>query len=305
MAGKSRAHLWGAHVVAWLLKKLGKWSDGSRTRLGQGLTFLATRLAKRRMHIARTNLRLCFPDWRAEQIEEVAQQQMRLFVQSAVDRSRFWFGPSSVFTDNITQIDRAYYDDALAKNVPIIVLAPHFVGLDAGGVCLNAEREMVTMYQKQSNPVFDQLMLEGRGRSGMAHLYSRHDGVRQLFKLLKKNYPLYYLPDMDFGRKDSIFSEFFGQTAATLTALPKLAGLTQALIVPCVTRIDTEALARGQTKYIMQFYPAWVGYPQGSEEEAVRQMNQFIEERITEDPAQYLWMHKRFKTRPEGMAGVY
>ena len=166
MAGKSRAHLWGAHVVAWSLKKLGKWSDGSRTHLGQGLTFLAMRLAKRRMHIARTNLRLCFPDWRAEQIEEVAQQQMRLFVQSAVDRSRFWFGPSSVFTDNITQIDRAYYDDALAKNMPIIVLAPHFVGLDVGGVCLNAEREMVTMYQKQSNPVFDQLMLEGRGRSG-------------------------------------------------------------------------------------------------------------------------------------------
>ena len=305
MASKSRAHLWGAHVVAWSLKKLGTWSDGGRTRLGQGLTFLATRLAKRRMHIARTNLRLCFPDWTAEQIDEVAQQQMRLFVQSAVDRSRFWFGPLSVFTDNITQIDRVYYDEALAKNAPIIVLAPHFVGLDVGGVCLNAEREMVTMYQKQSNPVFDQLMLEGRGRSGMAHLYSRHDGVRQLFKLLKKNYPLYYLPDMDFGRKDSIFSEFFGQTAATLTALPKLASLTQALIVPCVTRIDKDALARGQTRYIMQFYPAWQGYPQGSEEQAVRQMNQFIEERIIEDPAQYLWMHKRFKTRPEGVESVY
>ena len=305
MASKSRAHLWGAHVVAWSLKKLGKWSDGSRTRLGQGLTFLATRLAKRRMHIARTNLRLCFPDWTAEQIDEVAQQQMRLFVQSAVDRSRFWFGPLSVFTNNITQIDRTYYDEALAKNMPIIVLAPHFVGLDVGGVCLNAEREMVTMYQKQSNPVFDRLILEGRGRSGMAHLYSRDDGVRHLVKLLKKNYPLYYLPDMDFGRKDSIFSEFFGQTAATLTALPKLASLTQALIVPCVTRIDKDALAHGQTRYTMQFYPAWQGYPQGSEEQAVRQMNQFIEERIMEDPAQYLWMHKRFKTRPEGVASVY
>ena len=305
MASKSRAHLWGAHVVAWSLKKLGKWSDGSRTRLGQGLTFLATRLAKRRMHIARTNLRLCFPDWTAEQIDEVAQQQMRFFVQSAVDRSRFWFGPLSVFTNNITQIDRTYYDEALAKNMPIIVLAPHFVGLDVGGVCLNAEREMVTMYQKQSNPVFDRLILEGRGRSGMAHLYSRDDGVRHLVKLLKKNYPLYYLPDMDFGRKDSIFSEFFGQTAATLTALPKLASLTQALIVPCVTRIDKDALAHGQTRYTMQFYPAWQGYPQGSEEQAVRQMNQFIEERIMEDPAQYLWMHKRFKTRPEGVASVY
>ena len=136
-------------------------------------------------------------------------------------------------------------------------------------------------------------------------MYSRHDGARKLVKLLRDNIPLYYLPDMDFGRKDSIFSEFFGQPAATLTALPKLAGLTQALIVPCITRIDKDAFARGQTRYITQFYPAWDGYPQGSEEEAVLKMNQFIEARIIEDPAQYLWMHKRFKTRPEGMVGVY
>ena len=100
---------------------------------------------------------------------------------------------------------------------------------------------------------------------------------------------------------------FFGQEAATLTALPKLANLTQALIVPCITRIDPESMKRGKTRYIMQYYPAWDGYPDsvGNEAQAVRFMNAFIEARIVEDPAQYLWMHKRFKTRPEGVAGVY
>ena len=298
---------WGAHMASWLLKSMAHWPDGLRYQLGRGLAFLATRFAKSRMHIARTNLRLCFPNWSDEQIESVTQAQMRYFTQALVDRSLFWFGRKEALFSHIQPRDEHHLHEALAQNRPIIMLAPHFVGLDAGGVRFNAEYPAVSMYQRQSNPVFDQLMLEGRNRSGQAYLYSRQDGVRKLIKLLRDNIPLYYLPDMDFGRKDAIFSTFFGQEAATLTALPKLANLTQALIVPCVTRIDPESMKQGKTRYIMQYYPAWDGYPDsvGDEAQAVRFMNEFIEARISEDPAQYLWMHKRFKTRPEGMAGVY
>ncbi len=298
---------WGAHLAAWLMKSMAGWSDGVRFQTGRGLAFLARRLAKRRMHIARTNLRLCFPDWSQEQVEQITQQQMRYFTQALVDRSLFWFGRKEALFSHIQTRDEQYLHAALAQNRPMIILAPHFVGLDAGGVRFNADHPTVSMYQRQSNPVFDQLMLEGRNRSGQAYLYSRHDGVRKLIKLLRENIPLYYLPDMDFGRKDAIFAPFFGQEAATLTALPKLANLTQALIVPCVTRIDPDSMQRGKTRYIMQYYPAWDGYPDsvGDEAQAVRFMNAFIEARINEDPAQYLWMHKRFKTRPEGVAGVY
>ena len=298
---------WGAHLAAWLMKSMAGWSDGVRFQTGRGLAFLARRLAKRRMHIARTNLRLCFPDWSQEQVEQITQQQMRYFTQALVDRSLFWFGRKEALFSHIQTRDEQYLHAALAQNRPMIILAPHFVGLDAGGVRFNADHPTVSMYQRQSNPVFDQLMLEGRNRSGQAYLYSRHDGVRKLIKLLRENIPLYYLPDMDFGRKDAIFAPFFGQEAATLTALPKLANLTQALIVPCVTRIDPESMQCGKTRYVMQYYPAWDGYPDsvGDEAQAVRFMNEFIEARISEDPAQYLWMHKRFKTRPEGVAGVY
>lgn len=305
MANKSKWHIWSAQWAVRALKNMANWSDAARYRVGTSLAWLASKFAKRRMNIARTNLSLCFPSWTDEQVERVAQQQMRYFAQALMDRSLFWFGAKEAVFSHIALQDEHFLNEALAKKRPIILLAPHFVGLDAGGMRINMMHPVVSMYQRQSNPVFDQMVLEGRSRTGQAYLYSRHDGARKLVKLLRDNIPLYYLPDMDFGRKDSIFSEFFGQPAATLTALPKLAGLTQALIVPCITRIDKDAFARGQTRYITQFYPAWDGYPQGSEEEAVRQMNQFIEERITEDPAQYLWMHKRFKTRPEGMVGVY
>ncbi|MBS1174769.1 MAG: lpxL 1 [Burkholderiaceae bacterium] len=305
MAGKSKWQIWSAQWAVRALKNMGDWSDTARYRVGARLAWLASKFAKRRMNIARTNLSLCFPSWTDEQIERVAQQQMRYFVQALMDRSLFWFGAKEAVFSHIALQDEHFLNEALAQKRPIILLAPHFVGLDAGGMRINMMHPVVSMYQRQSNPVFDQMVLEGRSRTGQAYLYSRHDGARKLIKLLRDNIPLYYLPDMDFGRKDSIFSEFFGQPATTLTALPKLAGLTQALIVPCVTRIDVPAFDQGKTRYITQFYPAWDGYPQGSEEQAVRQMNQFIEERIIEDPAQYLWMHKRFKTRPEGMAGVY
>ena len=298
---------WSAHIASWLLKSMASWPDGLRYRLGKGMAFLATRFAKSRMHIARTNLRLCFPDWSDEQVEQVSQQQMHYFAQALMDRSLFWFGRKEALFSHIQPRDEHHLHAALAQKRPIIILAPHFVGLDAGGVRFNIEYPAVSMYQRQSNPVFDQLMLEGRNRSGQAYLYSRQDGVRKLIKMLRENIPLYYLPDMDFWRKDAIFSTFFGQEAATLTALPKLANLTQALIVPCITRIDPESMKQGKTRYIMQYYPAWDGYPDsvGDEAQAVRFMNAFIEARIVEDPAQYLWMHKRFKTRLEGAAGVY
>ncbi len=305
MANKSKFQIWTAQGAVWFLKRVGHWSDGARYRLSMGLAWLAAKLAKRRMHIARTNLRLCFPEWSEAQVEAVTQQQMRYFAQAVVDRSLFWFGAPEAIFSHIQAVDQHYLDEALARQCPVIILAPHFVGLDAGGTRINMLMPLVSMYKKQSNPVFDKMVLEGRQRSGQVHLYSKDEGVRKLVKLLRENIPLYYLPDMDFGLKDGIFSTFFNQPAATVTALPKLAGLTKAVIVPCITRIDAQAAQKGQTRYIMQFYPAWQDYPQGTEEQAVLAMNQFIEARISEDPAQYLWMHKRFKTRPEGMAGVY
>jgi len=297
--------MWLSKCGAYFLRKMGRWPQVVRHQLAEGLVKIAYPLAKRRVQIASINLKKCFPDWSDEQIEQTVRTHLRYFAHGLIDRSLFWFGDIKAFDTNIVKIDEHYLHEAIAQQRPIIILAPHFIGLDVGGLRINFDREMATMYQRQVNPVIDELMKEGRARSGQAHLYSRQDGVRGLVKLLRKNIPLYYLPDMDFGKQDAIFSPFFGVPAATLTALPKLAKLTNALIVPCVTRIDKDALARGQTLYRAQFYPAWDGYPGEDEVAAVRGMNAFIEARILEEPAQYLWMHKRFKTRPEGEANFY
>ncbi len=290
--------MWMSKIGAAVLRSMGRWPQFVRHYLAEGVFRAAYPFLELRHRVARVNLQKCFPDWSDEQVEQTIRSHMRYFSHALVDRSLFWFGDLKAFDQNIVKVDEHYFLDAIAQNRPIIILAPHFVGLDVGGLRLNFDREMATMYQKQVNPVMDDLIREGRNRTGQGHMFSRNDGIRGLVKLLRKNVPLYYLPDMDFGRKESIFVPFFNVPAATLTALPKLAKLTNALIVPCVTRMDKTALDQGKTLYRVQFYPAWDNYPGDDEVQAVTDMNAFIEARILEEPAQYLWMHKRFKTRP-------
>lgn len=297
--------IWLSQMGAVLLKKMGRWPQKVRHSLAQGVVRVAYPFIKKRRRVARINLQKCFPSWTDEMVEQTIRTHFKYFCHAIFDRSLFWFGDLSAFQKNIVLVDDIHLNDALAQNRPIIILAPHFIGLDIGGLRMSFDREMCGMYQAQKDPVLEELVKEGRSRGGQTYMFTRQDGIRGLVKMLRKKIMMYYLPDMDFGLRDSIFVPFFNIPAATLTALPKLAQLTGALIVPCVTRIDPEALSRGQTLYKAQFYPAWDNYPPDDETQAVIEMNRFIEARILEEPAQYLWMHKRFKTRPDGELSFY
>jgi KDO2-lipid IV(A) lauroyltransferase len=183
---------------------------------------------------------------------------------------------------------------------PVILLAPHFVGLDMGGIRFSVDFQVVSMYSRQKNRRVDELLLHGRTRFGKSRLWCREDGLRPLVKALKERLAFYYLPDQDLGARDSVFVPFFGVKAATVTALPRLAKLGDAVVLPLVTR----QLAPGEG-YAARFYPAWEDFPSGDLEADVRRMNAFIEERVREMPEQYWWLHRRFKTRPPGESKIY
>jgi len=185
-------------------------------------------------------------------------------------------------------------------NRPVIFLAPHFVGLDMGGIRIGAEYRVVSVYSKQKNPAFDAVLYHGRTRFVMPDLYSRQDGIRPVAKAIKKGLPFYYLPDMDFGERDSIFVPFFGVPAATITGLSRIAALTGAVVVPAVT-----TQLPGGEGYVLRFHPAWDNFPSGDLAADTRLMNAFIEDRVREMPEQYYWLHKRFKTRPAGEPRFY
>lgn len=265
-------------------------------RLGEFAGSLAWVLAVPRRRVARVNLRLCFPHWSEAQRRAVARGHFRYFMRSFFDRFIFWYGAP----ERIRRLCRLEGIEHFEphRGRPVIVLAPHFVGLDAGGIRLSLEAQCASMYAAQKSRALTEAMTQGRMRFNNGRLLLRTEGLRPAVKALRDGLPFYFLPDMDLGARDAVFVPFFGVPAATVTSVARLARITGAVVVPLVTTMADDG-------YVARFYPAWQDFPGDDLAAATRRMNAFIEERVLEMPDQYLWSHKRFKTRPPGEAKPY
>ncbi|HUW50211.1 MAG TPA: lipid A biosynthesis acyltransferase [Sulfuricella sp.] len=281
--------------LIWLLHFLPL---GLLARFGEGFGLLLYLLGSERRRVARINLRLCFPEMPDKDREKLVRRHFRAFGRSVLERGILWWSPKSR-VQKLVRIEGLEHWQAVAGN-PAIWLAPHFVGLDMGGVRLTTDYPLVSMYSRQKNPLFDALLLHSRTRFGNSPMASRQDGLKPVVRAMRNGLPFYYLPDMDFGERDAVFVPFFGVPAATITGLSRLAKITGAAVVPCVTR-----QLPGGAGYVLKFYPAWADFPSEDVEADARRMNAFIEERIREMPEQYFWLHKRFKTRPPGEKRFY
>ena len=282
------ALVWLVHFLPLgVLAKLGEWTGM--------LLFI---LGHERRNVARTNLRLCFPQWSDEKRENILRRHFRAFGRNLLEHGVLWWS-SRERIKKLVRIEGLENWQAV-RDKPVIWLAPHFVGLDMGGSRIHAEFPGVSMYSRQKNSLVNALLLHGRTRFGNSILVSRQEGIRPVIKSLSEGVPLYYLPDMDYGPRDSLFVPFFGVLAATIPTLSRLARITGAKVVPCVTH-----QLPGGRGYVLEFYPAWEDFPGDSIEADTRRMNAFIEERVLEMPEQYFWLHKRFKTRPHGEPKPY
>ena len=269
------------------------------SRVGAALGMLLFALARARRAVVLTNLRLCFPGLGDAERRRLARAHFRAFARSLLEHGILWWG-SKEDVQALVRCEGLEHWIGVTDR-PVILLAPHFIGLDTGGIRITCEgRRVNSMYSRQKNAVADAIFLHGRTRFGQSTLFARQDGIRPMLKALKSGVPLYYLPDMDLGERDSVFAPFFGVPAATITGLSRIAGIAGAVIVPCVTR----QLA-GSAGYVVKLYPAWRDFPSGDLEADARRMNAFIEERVREMPEQYYWLHKRFKTRPAGGPSPY
>lgn len=282
-------------ALVWLLHFLPL---GVLAKLGEWVGMLLFVLGRERREVARTNLRLCFPQWNEDKRETILRKHFRAFGRNLLEHGILWWS-SRERIEKLVRIEGLENWQAVRKQ-PVIWLAPHFVGLDMGGVRITSEFRLVSMYSQQKNSLVNGLLLHGRTRFGTAILVSRQEGVRPIINALREGVPFYYLPDMDFGPRDSLFVPFFGVLAATIPGLSRLARITRAKVVPCVTR-----QLPGAAGYVLRFYPAWEDFPGDSVEADTRRMNAFIEERVLEIPEQYFWLHKRFKTRPPGEPKPY
>jgi len=283
----------------WLLRLLAMLPRPFLQGLGRALGALSYRFGRHRRRVAQANLEACFPEATDHWRDQVVRAHFRFYALAFLERFSFWFGSADHLR---AKVQLNGWEHFLAQEGrPIIILAPHFMGLDVGGLRLQLERRCATMYSRQSNPELDAWTLRGRGRFNDPVLISRGQGVSTAVRWMKRGLPLYFLPDMDFGARDAVFVPFFGQPAATVTSVVRLSRLLNAAVVPLVTRITNDG-------YEARFYPGWT-HPRDDEQETieagVRRMNEFIEDRIREAPEQYLWTHRRFKTRPPGMPSLY
>ncbi|MBI2295776.1 MAG: lipid A biosynthesis acyltransferase [Betaproteobacteria bacterium] len=261
-----------------------------------GLAFYA--LGRERRRVALTNIELCFPQWSEAERRGLARRHFQAFGRGVVEHGILWWS-SKGRVQRLVRIEGLEHWRAVADR-PVIWLAPHFIGLDMGGIRLGSEYRVVSVYSRQKDREFDAVLYRGRTRFVTPELYSRQQGIRPVVKAMRQGLPFYYLPDMDFGERDSIFVPFFGVPAATITGLARIARLADAVVVPAVTR-----QLPGAGGYALTFYPAWRDFPSDDDERDARRMNAFIEERVREMPEQYFWLHKRFKTRPPGEARFY
>lgn len=280
-------------VLLWCLRWLPpSWVAA----LGRGLGRLLFHWGRRRVTLI--NLKACFPEKTDREREQIGRGVFQALGRSTLELGRLWYAPVDVALENVSLVDRQFMDEWRGVT-PVIVLAPHFVGLDIGGAKFSREYpEAFSMYSEQKNKVFDAALRRARRRYSDAVLITRQQGLRPVLKALKDKKPFYYLPDMDFGAKDALFVDFFGIKTATVNALSRLCEITGAKVVPLVTRQTADG-------YEARFYPAWKDFPSGDAAADARRMNAFLEERIREMPDQYFWVHKRFKTRPPGEANFY
>ena len=285
-----------SHLLVGLLWLLHWLPLPALRGLGWLLGRLLYSLGRERRNVALINLRLCFPEKSEAEREALARRHFIAFSRAVLDRTLGWWASK----ERLKRLIRVTGEEHLRvpEGTSLIVLSPHFVGLDAAATRLSIDASGCTVYSTQKNPVFDKLLYAGRQRFQAVLLLSRQDGMRKIVKAMKQGLPFYYLPDMDFGPEDSIFVPFFGVQAATIPGVSRLARITGARVVACITR----QVADG---YEVEVTPPWDNFPGASVEADTEMVNRFIESQVLRMPEQYFWLHKRFKTRPPGEQRFY
>ena len=258
-------------------------------------------LALSRRRVVDTNLALCFPDKSVAERRRMARQTFVYVAQSWFDRSWLWHAPQAVVARRLKVVGAADVIEEIAHgHEPIILFAPHFYGLDAAATALtmHTDRPSTTIYTTQRDPMVDEWVSEGRKRFGNVITLNRVDGIKPIVAGLRKGGLLYLLPDMDFGRDQTVFVPFYGVQAATVPSLSRFARLGRAKVVPVISKLTRDG-------YEIEVLPAWEDFPSDDAVADTALMNRRLQGYIDTMPSQYYWVHRRFKTRPEGEGPVY
>lgn len=277
--------------IVWCLSHLPMWVIRV---CGVSLGFVGYCVARERRNVGIKNLTLCFPKMSEKQKRQIIREHFQDLVTSALEYGLVFYA-SRERIKNLVQVKNMEYIYEHYEKRPIILLCPHLVGLDLGALRLSTEVVGFSIYSRQKNSLITEKLKEARLRfikDKGADIFARQEGLRPVIRKLRQTKQIfYYLPDQDFGERDSIFIPFFAYPhCATVNVLPKLVTMTDAVVVPM-------AVYRVGNHYEVELQRAWENYPTGDLEADIRKMNQFVEHAASKSLSQYFWLHKRFKTQ--------
>ncbi|MCY4356989.1 MAG: LpxL/LpxP family Kdo(2)-lipid IV(A) lauroyl/palmitoleoyl acyltransferase [Gammaproteobacteria bacterium] len=262
--------------------------------LGQLLGILSFYLAPSRRHVCEVNIALCFPELSATEQRKLVR---RTFVSNGIGLIEIciaWCGNKERFRNRVRLHGMEHLEAALAEGRGVLLIGSHQTTFEIAGCLFSLFGELNCTYRRNDkNPLFDAFMFNGRRRLYQG-VYERKD-IRGAMRCLKQGKLLWYAPDQDYGAKHSVFAPFFGNLAATITAGSRFARFNNSpvLFFSHYRRSDNSG-------YEIHFSPVLDNYPSGDDAMDGKIINQLVENAICQQPDQYLWLHKRFKTPPPG-----
>lgn len=286
---------WLAVAAAWLAARLPL---GLLLAAGQGIGLAGYRLARRRRHITEVNLALCFPELSAAERGRLTREAFRHAGVSLAEMVMVWLNPGRSPTPHFTLHGVEHLERARAQGRGVILLAGHFACIDIASRPVSELTPMDVVYRENKNPVWEWLQVHGR-RHYFEEVIERDD-TRSLLRALKRGHVIWYAADQDYGPKHSVFAPFFGVQAATITATARLARFNGSPVV-----LISQHRNLDDRTWQVRFHPPLEDFPSGDDVADATRLNRLLEDVIRTEPAQYLWAHRRFKTRPPGEARPY
>lgn len=289
---------WPTWLGVALLRILVLLPFPAQLATGRLIGHLVRRFAARRRHIAQVNIELCFPELDAGARQQLLVENFASMGIALLEMGMSWWA-SEHRLRQIVRIDGLEnLEDALRAGRGAILLSAHFTTMEIGGRLLSMFTPFRVLYREHKNPVMEWIIRRGRDRFTQGTIL--RDDLLAVRSCLRNNLPVWYAPDQDFGIGKGVFVPFFGIPAATITATSRLARAGRTPVVPF-----TQTRLPGKRGYQLMLYPALENFPGDDVKQDTQHINELLEQLIRKQPEQYLWAHRRFKTRPPGMPSLY
>ena len=284
-------------ILVFLMKISTRIPFKVQLKIGRLIGRLMFILSGHLKKVAEKNLGLCFPEKNKQQINFLVKKNFEEMGISIFETANAYFANNNKISKRLEVRNEKYLREAIENHKSIILLSSHFLSLMMGGRALLIKGyTTANIYRPQNNKLFDEIMKSSYLKNGALMIKTKD--TRSILKAIKSKTPIWYAPDQDLGPKNSIFAPFFNISTATVSATSRLADNSNTVVIPY-------HFNRQKDKYIMEFLKPLRSYPTKDPVKDASKTNAILEKQILKYPDQYLWIHKRFKTRPDGETGYY